>query len=209
MSAADPSRSRPRAFWADARFLLGIVLIVVAVAGVWLVVTAARQTVPALAAARTIVPGEPVLAGDLRVVDVALGPLGDTYLSPGALEPGTVATRTIGEGELVPHSSLGAAGSARTTTVVLRSAGDVPGAVTTGAVVEVWSAPQLERGRFDTPRVLVPTATVLSVSHEDTVMGSAGAMLELVIDRADVAATLAAIADGSSLSIVPAVGAQP
>jgi hypothetical protein len=37
-------------------------------------------------------------------------------------------------------------------------------------------------------------------------MGGGAASLELVIPRADVAAALAAMADGSALSVVPRVG---
>ena len=37
MSDHTAARPRPRAFWADIRFLLGIALIVASVAGVWLV----------------------------------------------------------------------------------------------------------------------------------------------------------------------------
>lgn len=206
MTAVEMARPRPRAFWSDARFLLGIVLIVVSIAGVWLVVSAARQTVPVFAAARTIVPGEEVAAGDLRVVEVALGQVGDAYTSPGTLEGGVVATRTIEAGELVPRSAVGDAARAAVTTVALRSAGDVPAAVDAGTVVEVWAAPQRERGVFDAPRILVPAATVVSVSREDSVIGGAGTALEVVIDRVDVAATLEAVSAGWSISVVPATG---
>lgn len=203
------ARPRPRAFWADVRFLLGIALVVVSVVGVWLVVVAARQTAPVFATARTIVPGDVVAAEDLRVVEVALGHLEDAYASPATLQPGAVATRTIGEGQLVPRDALGEAAAVRTTTVVVRSATDLPVAVSTGASVDVWAAAPLERGEFEAPRILVASATVASVTPDDTMMGSSGPAVELVIERADVAATLAAIADGSSLSIVPATGATP
>lgn len=206
MTSAESTRPRARAFWADTRFLLGIVLIIASVAGVWGVVAAARHTVPVFIAARTIVPGASITVDDLEVVDVALGRTGDAYLAPGRLEPGTVATKTIGRGEFVPQSAVGSSESARTTTVVLRSDGELPSAVAVGARVEVWAAAQIERGRFDTPRVLVPQATVLSVTDDQSVMGTAGASLELVIDRDDVAVTLAAIADASSLSVVPLPG---
>jgi hypothetical protein len=206
MTTADSVRPRARAFWADVRFLLGIVLILVSIAGTWAVVAAARQTEPVFAAARTLVSGETVTTGDLRVVEVALGGAAASYLAPGTLEPGAVVARTIGEGELVPLAAVGPAGGARTTTVVVRSTGDVPAAVATGSVVEVWSAAQRERGQYDAPRILVPDAIVLSVTREQSVMGGSGSALELVIDRADVAATLAAIADGSSLSVVPVAG---
>ena len=70
-------RSRSRAPWTDVRFLLGLLLVVVSIAGVWFVVAAARQTAPVFAATRTIVPGEVVAADDLQVVDIALGEVGD------------------------------------------------------------------------------------------------------------------------------------
>lgn len=209
MTAAPTARPRPRAFWADIRFLLGIVLIAVSVAGVWFVVAAARQTAPVFVAAHTIVPGQAVDAGDLRVVEVALGTVEKQYLSPVDLVPGSVALRTISADELVPVAALGDAALARTTTVVVHSAAEVPTAVEIGTVVEVWAAPQLERGVFDTPRILVAAATVVSVARDDSMIGTTGTAVEIVIERSDVAAALTAIADGSSLSIVPTTGARP
>ncbi|WP_442575097.1 SAF domain-containing protein [Microbacterium sp. F51-2R] len=208
MTALEPARPRPRAFWGDARFLLGILLILASVAGVWFVVSAARQTVPVFAATRTIVPGQTVADGDVRVVDVALGALGPAYLTPEAMEKGLVATRTIGEGELVPESAVGGASTPATTTVVLQSSVDVPASVEAGSVVEVWEAPMIERGSYDTPRILVADATVVSVTRDDSVMGGGAASLEVVIPRADVAAVLEATAGESALSIVPSAGAR-
>ncbi|MCP2637469.1 SAF domain-containing protein [Microbacterium sp. HD4P20] len=207
MTVSDPVRTPRRAFWGDARFFLGILLIVASVAGVWLVVAAARNTVPVYAATRTIVPGEAISADDVRVVDVALGTLADRYLTPDALADGSVATRTIDEGELVPTAAIGTADSARTTSVVVRSAVDVPASVSAGTVVEVWSAPLLEQGRYDAPRILVADATVVSVTRDESMIGGGSAALELVIPRADVASTLAAMADDSALSVVPTAGA--
>ncbi|WP_292832273.1 SAF domain-containing protein [Microbacterium sp.] len=206
MSETAPARPRPRAFWSDVRFLVGVGLIVVSIAGVWVVVAAARQTVPVFAASRTIVPGEIVTSGDLQVVEVALGRIEDAYASPASFEPGSVALRTVTAGELVPRTAIGAAEQARTTTVVVTSATALPAAVGAGTTVEVWAAPQIERGVFDVPRILVASATVVSVDDEASVMGSAGRAVELVIERADVADTLAAVAAGASMSIVPTAG---
>ncbi|MFS0867907.1 SAF domain-containing protein [Microbacterium sp. 179-B 1A2 NHS] len=206
MSSPETVRPRPRAFWADARFLLGIVLIVVSVAGVWLVVATARQTAPVFAAARTIVPGETVTAEDLQVVDVALGQAREAYASAASLEPGVVAVRTIAAGELVPRTAIGDPAAATTTTVVIRTTGDVSAAVVAGSVVEVWAAPPGDRGDFGRPRVLVPSATVVSVTRDDAVVSGTQVSLELVVARADVAATLAALGDGSGLSVVPVAG---
>lgn len=204
MTALEPARPRPRAFWGDARFFLGILLVVASVAGVWFVVSASRQTVPVFAATRTIVPGEAVSEADLQLVDVALGQASGAYLSSGALADGLVATRTVEAGELVPDSAVGPATAAAMTTVVLRSAVDVPASVEAGSVVEVWQAPLIDRGSYDEPRILVADATVVSVTRDDSMIGGGAAALEVVIPRADVAAVLAAMADESAISIVPA-----
>ncbi len=206
MTATESARAPRRAFRGDARFFLGILLIVVSVAGVWLVVAASRTTVPVYAAARTIVPGEAISSSDVRVVDVALGTVSDAYVGPDDLAAAAVATRTIEAGELVPASSVGDADASRTTSVVVRSAVDVPASVEAGAVVEVWAAPLIEQGEYDAPRILVADATVVSVTRDDSMIGGGAAALELVIPRADVAATLAAMADESALSVVPTVG---
>jgi hypothetical protein len=205
MTTVEHTRPRPRAFWSDTRFLLGVLLVVVSIAGVWLVVSAARQTVPALAASRTIVPGEAITSDDLRVVDVALGQVGDVYLEPGSLADGAVATRTIGEGELVPVDALGDGADARVTTVVVDTAVDVPASVGEGTRVEIWHAPVVD-DVAEAPRILIADATVASVAREDGVLGGADASLEIVIPRADVAALLAAQASGAVLSVVPAGG---
>lgn len=204
MTTLDTVRPRPRAFWADARFFLGVVLIAASIAGVWLIVDAARTTAPVYVAARTLVPGEAVSASELRIVDVALGAAAPVYLSPDALGEGLVATRTIAEGELVPLGAVGAADAARTTNVVVRSTTDVPASVVAGTIVEVWSAPPAEQGRFGTPAILVADATVVSVTRDESMIGGGAASVELVIPRADVAATLTAIAAESALSVVPA-----
>lgn len=211
MSVTEPARPRPRPFWADARFLLGLTLIVASVAGVWLVVLAARQSEPVFAAARTIIPGEEVTAADLRVVDVGLGGVSETYAAPVDLEPGTVAVRTVEAGELVPRSALGAPESATRTTVVMRTNTDVPAAVRPGSDVEVWVAPAPERGadaddEAHAPRILVPSATVASVTRDEGVVAGTSVSLELVIARADVPAALAAIAAGATVSVVPGTG---
>jgi len=195
---------RKRAFWSDARFFVGIALIVVSVAGVWGVVAASRHTAPVYAASSTIVPGQAVTADDLRVVDVGLGQVEGAYLTPEGLGDGMVAQRTIAAGELVPVEAL--AESASVTTVVVRSAADVPRAVAAGTAVELWEAPATADG-FDPPRVLVADATVAAIVRAEGVMASGQTSVELVVARSDVAAVLAAVAAGSALSVVPTGGA--
>lgn len=197
------SRAR-RPFFGDLRFLIGLVLVIVSIAGVWLLVSSSRQTTPLLQTTRTILPGEAIDSRDLQVVEVALGPLTETYLAPQAVEPHSVATRTLPKGELLPLSAIGDEDASRTTTVVVSSTA-LPAGVRAGTVVELWHAPLLEDGRtVDAPRILVGDAVVAAVAEADGMLSQTRTDVEVVIDRADVANVLAAISGGSVISIIPA-----
>lgn len=202
------THTRPRrAFWGDARFLIGIVLVALSIAGVWLIVSSADHTTPVLQASRTIVAGEALVSGDFQVVEVNLGAVGDAYLAPQDLEPGQIAARTLAEGELVPSAAATAAESGRTTTIVVESSTGIPEDVAPGTVVELWHAPPLEDDRsFDAPRILIADAVVAAIVESEGMLAGAKAGVEVVIDRSDVADVLAAITGGSVLSLVP-VGA--
>ncbi|MFI8594580.1 SAF domain-containing protein [Microbacterium sp. NPDC078428] len=203
MDAEHSVRARPRVFWSDARFFVGLGLVVLSVAGVWATIAAARTTTPVLAASRTIVAGERIAEADLRVVDVSLGVASDRYLAGGELGPGAVAARTIPRGELIATEAVTDAAASATASVVVTTSTKVPASVGAGGVVELWSAPPLEDGGFGTPAILVPDATVVRVDADQGVLASAGASTELVIPRADVAAVLAAVSSGAALSVVP------
>ncbi|MGF2948453.1 SAF domain-containing protein [Microbacterium alcoholitolerans] len=197
------SRAR-RPVFGDVRFIIGVVLVIASVAGVWLLVSSSRQTTPVLQATRTVVLGETIDSGDLQVVDVGLGVLTDAYLAPQDLEPGSVAIRTLSSGELVPLSAVGPAEDARTTTVVVNSI-TTPDGVGAGTVVELWHAPLHKDGRsFDEPRILVGDAVVVAVAEADGMLAQSRTDVEVVIDRADVAAVLAAITGEDAISIIPA-----
>ena len=197
--------SRPRrAFWGDARFLIGIALVIVSITGVWLIVSASDDAAPVLQADRTITEGEALTSSDFRVVEIGLGALADDYLGPQDLQPGQIASRTLERGEIVPVSATADAADSRSTTIVIESSTGIPEDVTAGTVIEVWQAPPLDDGRsYDAPRILVADADVRDVLEDDGVLADAGTRVEIVIDRSDVADVLAAVTGGSSLSIVP------
>lgn len=201
--------TRRRAVWADARFIVGLVLVALSICGVWLVVSSAATTSPVLQATRTIAEGEALASGDFRVVEINLGTVTDSYVAPQALKPGQIVNRTLSDGELLPSAAVSDAEASRTTTVVIESSTGVPEQVRTGSVVELWHAPPLDdSGTVDTPRLLVADVTVASVTTRDGMLAAEGMSVELVIDRTDVADVLAAITGGSMLSIVP-IGAAP
>ncbi|HKT57575.1 MAG TPA: SAF domain-containing protein [Microbacterium sp.] len=214
MTALDPSpyldagpvrrAPKPHRPWRDIRLLLGVVLIVASIAGVWAVVALSQQTQPVLVAAHRILPGQTVGPADVKLADAALGESRDVYLTTtAAVGASSIATRTIGAGELVAKDAVAGAETATTTTVTVHTAQDVPSAVREGSDVDVWAAAAREGGGFDRPEVIVPHATVASVTRDKGVMGGSDAGVELVVPRDDVAAVLAAIANDAALSVVP------
>jgi hypothetical protein len=188
--------------WGDARFYIGIALVVLSILGVWLIVAAARSTTPVLQADRAIVPGEALTSADFVVADVSLGAAADGYLAPQDLKAGQVATRALTAGELLAAAAVGDGTDATTTTIVVESSVGLPADVTRGTVVELWHAPPTEDG-FDEPRILAGDVTVASLVEDDGMMTQGRPSVELVIDRADVADVLSAITGGAALSIVP------
>lgn len=193
--------------WSDVRFYIGIGLVVISILGVWSIVAASRTTTAVLQADRTIVEGEALTSGDFVAVDVSLGSASSGYIQPHQLTDGLIATRSIQAGELLSSAALGSAEASKTTTIVVRSSVGLPEGVQTGSTVELWYAPVLEEG-FDIPRILIADATVASVVEDDAMLSRNTPAVELVIERSDVASVLAAITDGSALSLVP-VGALP
>jgi Flp pilus assembly protein TadG len=201
---------RPRqAFWSDLRFPIGIALVLLSIAGVWLVLTSSTVTAPVLQASRTIMQGEILASGDFQIVEVSLGSVTPKYLAPQDLQPGAVASRTLVAGELVPTSAAIDGEKRRTTTVVIESTTGIPEGVGPGTVVDLWHAPPLDEGRtFDVPRILVADVVVSSVSSADGVLPADDTTVEVVVDRSDVADLLAAITGKSALSVVP-IGSTP
>ncbi|WP_341957060.1 hypothetical protein [Microbacterium sp. LWH13-1.2] len=199
-----------RAVWGDVRFLIGIALVVLSIGGVWAVVSSAGATTPVLQANRTIVRGEALVSGDFQIVEVGLGAITDRYLAPQDLHPGQVASRTVAAGELMSETAAEDADASRTTTIVVDSSTGVPADVATGSVVELWHARPAgdENNAQATPRILVSEAIVASVTRTDGMLATDATMVEVVVDRAEVAEVLGAITGGSVLSVVP-IGARP
>lgn len=191
--------------WVDPRFVVGVMLVAASIIGVWWLVTASSRTVPVYAASETLTPGTSLDDAPLQVVDARLGSIEDGYLGAGAPPPpGTVVTRTIAEGELVPIGALGEASSVGVATLVVEPAGRLSADIVRGSVVDLWAAAPEAEG-YAAPEVLVSAATVVRVGEDEGLLSGAGSVaLELSVPRSAVATVLAATAAAQLLSVVPA-----
>ncbi len=205
-----PAATRLRApSWRDPRLLVGLLLVLGAVVLGARVVAAADDTSPYYAAARPLVPGDRVGADDVRVVDVRLPDSADGYVAArDPLAPGTVATRTVGEGELLPRSALGTQGDVALQPVGIPVEAAASG-LGTGAVVDVWVAlPDPERaGSFLEPERTVQGATVAGVTDSGSSLGGTGGRtVEVLLEQDALADVLGALANDAVVSLVPAPG---
>jgi hypothetical protein len=198
-------RGKARRTLLDARFLVGIVLVLGSVAGVTAIVGAVDRTTEVYAAARPLAVGEVVTVEDLVVTPVRLGDAGDRYLSGGALPgDGLVVTRTVGRGELVPASAVGDRASADLSSVVIPVTGQLASGIEAGAVADLWTASVTDDG-YGPPSVLVAGAEIVRTVDGGGLLGSAKGptAVELLVPSQRVARVLQAIANEDSLSLVP------
>lgn len=194
----------------DPRILIGVALIVLSALGTTLLVTALTRSVVVYRAGSAIVAGDRVTAARLAPTTVRLGDAAGLYLTGAMPAEGLVATRTIGQGEIVPRSAVATGGAIASATVVVDLSAPLAGGVAVGSTVDLWSAAKEEKGvqdRFGPPVVLVGDAVVARVAQPAGLIArTADDSVELRIDRADVAAVLAAQAGGARLSVVEVGG---
>lgn len=195
-----------RRTWMDPRLVIGVVLVLASLLGVWLVVQQSSRTEAAWSATRTLLPGETIAAGDVQPVALRLPQAQHRYLEGSADPVGLVVAATVGEGEVLPLRAVGDASSADRAAVVIDLEGALPRAVRAGALVDVWTAAPTDDG-FAAPAVLVHDAIVAGVVEDEGILATAAVQLELLVPRDQIALLLEAASNEHAMSVVPL--AQP
>jgi hypothetical protein len=196
--------------WRDLRLVVGLVLVLLSVAGGLRLVSTFDDSTPVYAATRDLLPGQQVGSADVVAVPVRMGEHLQGYVDGSApLAPGTYLARPVAAGELVPASALVTAREALDKTVSVPV--DVAAARTlaAGAVVDVWVSPRdrEELGEaYGDPRLLLPGAVVDRVPAETTGLGAGlgRAAVQVVVPADRVGEVIAAVDQGSRVTLVPA-----
>lgn len=209
--------------WRDPRLLVGVLLVLASVVVGGRLAAASDASVRVWAARATLASGDDVTAPGLVAVRVGLRESAPRYLSADApLPPGLVALRTVGAGELVPATSVGAASRLERTPLGLAYEGEVPRAMVKGALVDVWVTPPppsaattLETaGATDAPpqapTVLAGRVEVAEVSASSGAFASSrGRTVSVSLSRDQVAQALAARAAGAQITLLLVPGTSP
>jgi hypothetical protein len=200
--------------WLDARLVLGVVLVLVAVVAGARVFASADRYTEVYVASRPLVPGEHLGPTDLSVGQVRFSGEGSAYIAAAGHPPvGYLVTRYVGAGEFVPLAAVSATAThtadSRLVTVPV-APGHLPDGLGHGDLVDVYLTPKVASGR----RVPAPIPLLASVavdSYDDgsqSLSGGSTAAVVLAVPLDKVVAVVHAVESGTiDLVSVPAAAA--
>lgn len=201
-----------RPSWRDSRLLLGVLLLLGAVALGSYLVSRADERVPMYASAGTLLPGQSLTESSVTRVEVRLGDGVAGYLS--AAEPlpaDRVLLREIRAGELVPMSAVGQAEDAALSQLTIAVDPTVAAPLTTGTVVDVFVNHRVPdtRDEFAGPEVLLESVSVAAVDTSGRALGSSGrgTAVRIMVPSGQVPDLIAAVDLDAKITVVPVPGA--
>lgn len=175
LPASAPAKRAQRARWRDPRLLIGVALVVVAMAAGAVLMGGGGAGVSLVRATRDLPVGAIVGADDLELVSVDLVGTQAYLTDP---QPGDVVVRSVLAGELVPINALAEAMPAdvRMVTVPVEPLHAPPG-LAAGARVDVWLTADAEGA---VPQLALADAMVVAVSTDiDNSTGQLGVVLQV------------------------------
>ena len=199
--------------WKDPRLLVGVLIVLLSVAGVTALVSSQDRTVPIYAADRAFAVGEQLSEEDLRIVDVRIDEVSDHYLSAEEAPKADLQfVSVVDEGELIPRRAVDSADPQGRQAVTLEVDHALAQSVEPGRAVDLWAVSQgtvAEEADDSRADQLVVAAEVSAVSESSSTFGSATVItVELLIDPEDMPAVLEARSSAGTLSII-STGAEP
>ncbi|MEO5316137.1 hypothetical protein PV772_18815 [Pseudarthrobacter sp. CC12] len=201
-SATAPRLKRPS--WKDPRLLVGVLLVLVSVAGVTFLVGSADRTTEVFAARDGIAVGERLTPENVVRAKVRLGDTEQHYITAAeGLPKDVVAVQRIGKDQLVAKASVGGADRLDRKPVALNITQTLPSQATAGARVDVWVAQPDAKNGFSEPKLILPGAEIAEVTTGSTALGSSKTtVLMVLVEDKQMPALLGAQANDAKISVV-------
>lgn len=191
----------------DLRLFIGVAIVVIAAVAGFSLVSSTENTTSVYAASRTLTPGHVLQEKDLVLTDVKLGKSTTSYMTSDQFSPGSVITKSINAGELIPVSAVGTAKQVATTNVVVQLDVPLSAEATVGSTVDVWASIAAGQGVFGPPAVIIQGAQIAQITEATGLAASTGAVrVEIVVPQSKVAALLESQANGDAIALVPTRG---
>lgn len=193
-----------RPSWKDPRLMMGILLVLVSVAGVIFLVNSADRTTEVYAAREGIAVGEELTPEHVVRAKVRLGETEQHYIPvESGLPEGVVAVQRIGKDQLVPRASLGEVDDLARKPVAISIEDILPSQAVAGARVDVWVAQPDAKNGFSEPKLLLPGAEIAEVTEGSSALGSTKTtVLMVLVEDSQMPALLGAQANEAKISVV-------
>lgn len=211
MTATTGARRLRQPSWRDPRLLIGVLLVFVSVAVGARVLSNADRTAAVYVARTTLPTGSALKPSDLSVARLRLTGSSARYLDAAVPVPsGLVLQRTVGAGELVPVAALADAAALAARPVGIPLVDGIPAGIVPGGLVDIWAAEKSSRATTSTTTP-VRIGTAVEVYHvspagQGGLAASRTATVQVLVPEAQLPVVLAALADGSSVSLLPLPG---
>lgn len=193
--------------WRDPRLIIGVLLVVLSVAGVVALVQSVDERRGYWAAATDIVPGTRVTAEDFHVVQASMSESeGHYWAAERELPLEFLVSSTILQGELLTQRQVAESDPDGRQQVGVRVSEDMPAAVTVGSRVDVWVAAATDDGRgYDEPTKMISNAEVIGTDDNSSAFAAANTTtVYLMLSQDAVPPVLDAQANDAKIALVPA-----
>ncbi len=205
-----------RPSWRDSRLVVGVLLVLLSAVLGSVLLARADDTAAMYAARGPLVAGQHLTADDLARVDVRLAGASAAYLSAaGALAADTYVLRDIRPGELIPRSAVGRRSEVSVQPLALLVDATSAGVLDVGSVVDVYvnrpdplGTAAVGSTAYAGPERVLEGVTVLRVSADDTVLGSAAQTrsVQVLVPRERVQQLVSDVDLRSRITLVPVPG---
>ena len=182
--------------------LLGVLLIVLSVAGVWYAIESNNKTDDYLVAARPASSGSMVTKDSFRVEHFNLSSSSNLYLKPGQVPVGSYLLTTLDSGQLIAKGSVATSIIDARQPVIISSTMPVPDTLKVGDFVDIWVSEAIENGKFAPAVTLVRDAEVTDIMQPSGVIADQAPRIQVLVPVVSVAPILDAIASKGALSLV-------
>ena len=203
---SQPAQRLRRPTWRDPRLLLGVLIVVLSVAGVLALLAAQDRTVPVYAADRPLSTGDHLELEDLRTVHVHIPEAADRYVAAAeGLPEGMQLTRMVGQGEILPAAALTEATVDGLQAVTVQAEHDLARAVQPGRLVDVWAAEGSGYSDEAADAVqLVSAGEVTDIRQSSSTFSAQDSVtVELLVSSEELTELLTALGEGAIISVLP------
>jgi hypothetical protein len=182
--------------------VLGLCLVAISIAGVWLTVESNNHIEEFLVASKSAASGSPLTASNFRVARMNLSGSGDLYLRPGQIGSQSYLLTAVESGQLIARASIATSIIDAREPVVISSTMPLPASVKPGDAVDVWVSRSTENRRFAPPVKLVLDAEIVAITEPTGMLSEQAQRVQILVPAALVSEILDAIASKDALSMV-------